>query len=85
MLLRAGVKKLRLIDFDQLTLSSLNRHAVGTVADVGLSKAAVLKKHFYQIAPFVEVESIVSLFSAENAHSLLKDNPDYVLGNEHTQ
>ncbi len=28
MLLRSGIKKLRFIDFDQVTLSSLNRHAV---------------------------------------------------------
>ncbi len=30
MLLRSGVKRLKLIDFDQVTLSSLNRHAVAT-------------------------------------------------------
>ena len=38
MMARAGVGKLRLIDFDQLTLSSLNRHAVGTRDDVGRPK-----------------------------------------------
>ena len=35
MLLRSGVQYLRIIDFDQVTLSSLNRHAVATQADVG--------------------------------------------------
>jgi len=38
MLLRGGVGRLRLIDFDQVTLSSLNRHAVATRADVGTPK-----------------------------------------------
>ena len=42
MLARAGVKYLRLVDFDQVTLSSLNRHAVATLKDVGLPKATVL-------------------------------------------
>ena len=46
MLLRAGVGRLRLVDFDQVSLSSLNRHAVATRADVGLPKATVLASHF---------------------------------------
>lgn len=46
MLLRAGVGRLRLVDFDQVSLSTLNRHAVATRADVGLPKATVLAQHF---------------------------------------
>ena len=37
------MRKLRLIDFDQVSLSSLNRHALATRADVGMSKATCLK------------------------------------------
>ncbi|KAL8813014.1 MAG: hypothetical protein Q9200_000601 [Gallowayella weberi] len=37
-LARSGVSRVRLIDFDQVTLSSLNRHAVATLADVGTPK-----------------------------------------------
>ncbi|EKU20581.1 hypothetical protein NGA_0625900, partial [Nannochloropsis gaditana CCMP526] len=43
MLVRSGVQRIRVIDFDQVTLSSLNRHAVAGLKDVGLSKAEVLK------------------------------------------
>jgi tRNA A37 threonylcarbamoyladenosine dehydratase len=39
MLVRSGVARVRLIDFDQVTLSSLNRHALAAVRDVGQSKA----------------------------------------------
>ncbi|KAI0268505.1 hypothetical protein BGY98DRAFT_1091490 [Russula aff. rugulosa BPL654] len=38
MLARSGVAKLRLIDFDYVTLSSLNRHATAALADVGTPK-----------------------------------------------
>ncbi len=79
MLARAGVKKLRVIDFDQVTLSSLNRHAVATLGDVGTSKAGCLKKHFALIAPQVQVEAINQLFSRAVADTLLEGNPDYVL------
>jgi tRNA A37 threonylcarbamoyladenosine dehydratase len=53
MLLRAGVGRLRLVDFDLVTLSSLNRHAVATRADVGTPKALALKRHFANIMPEV--------------------------------
>jgi tRNA A37 threonylcarbamoyladenosine dehydratase len=39
MLVRSGIGRIRLIDFDQVTLSSLNRHAMASMADVGYSKA----------------------------------------------
>ena len=48
MLLRSGVRKLRLVDFDQVSLSSLNRHALATRADVGMPKATCLK-----VTPFM--------------------------------
>ena len=38
MLARGGVETLRFIDFDQVTLSSLNRHACATLQDVGIPK-----------------------------------------------
>lgn len=38
---RSGVKRLRVIDFDQLSLSSLNRHAVANWEDVGFPKVFV--------------------------------------------
>ena len=49
----------------QVTLSSLNRHAVATRADVGLPKATVLARHFDAIFPeaSVEAKSIIQLLS----------------------
>jgi hypothetical protein len=79
LLLRSGVGRLRLIDFDQVTLSSLNRHAVATRADVGLPKAAVLAAHFAAILPEARVEPITAMFTADAAEALLAGSPDYVL------
>ena len=80
MLARAGVRKMRLIDFDMLTLSSLNRHAVGIRADVGKPKAIVLAERLKHIMGdyFLEIEPLVVMFTKENALELLK-NADYVL------
>jgi tRNA threonylcarbamoyladenosine dehydratase len=65
----------------QVTLSSLNRHAVATRADVGLPKAVVLAEHFRGIFPEASVEAKVAMFSQETEASLLgmDPKPDMVL------
>ncbi|CAM9466258.1 unnamed protein product, partial [Ectocarpus fasciculatus] len=71
MLVRSGVKRLRVIDFDQVSLSSLNRHAVATWSDVGLPKALVLKDRLHAIIPNAEIDARVGMFRKEDADSLL--------------
>ena len=66
-LARSGVAHIRLIDFDQVTLSSLNRHAVATLADVGTPKVTCLQKRLEQIAPWVNFDCRVELFAADKA------------------
>jgi len=79
MLVRSGVGKVRLVDFDQVTLSSLNRHAVATLADVGTPKVMTLRKHLEQVAPWVEINARNELWNIENGEELLSGNPTYVV------
>ncbi|KAJ2177985.1 hypothetical protein GGF45_003044 [Coemansia sp. RSA 551] len=79
MLLRSGVQRIRIIDFDQVTLSSLNRHVAATRATVGISKVDALKMSFLDIAPHAQIDARVALFSADTASDLLSGSPDYVL------
>jgi tRNA A37 threonylcarbamoyladenosine dehydratase len=79
MLLRSGVGKLRLIDFDQVTLSSLNRHAVANRAHVGIPKVTAMKQNLLEISPDATIEDIVDIFTAESAERLLDGKPDFVL------
>jgi len=71
MLVRSGVGKIRIIDFDQVSLSSLNRHATAVQADVGTPKVTAMKKAFRSIAPWVEVDARVELFQEDCAEELL--------------
>ncbi|KAF8977947.1 hypothetical protein CPC16_011117 [Podila verticillata] len=79
MLIRSGVGKIRIIDFDQVSLSSLNRHATAVQADVGTPKVIAMKKAFRQVAPWVQVDARVELFQEDSAEELLSGNPDYVV------
>lgn len=79
MLVRSGVGKIRLIDFDQVTLSSLNRHAVATLADVGTPKVFALRKHLEQVAPWVDIEVRNELWNKEKGDALLTGEPTIVI------
>lgn len=81
MLVRSGVSHIRLIDFDQVTLSSLNRHAVANLQDVGTSKVDCLKNHLQKIAPWCKIEVENKLWNLESSHELLYGNdfqPTYI-------
>ncbi|PQE33657.1 hypothetical protein CJF32_00008638 [Rutstroemia sp. NJR-2017a WRK4] len=82
-LARSGVSHIRLIDFDQVTLSSLNRHAVATLADVGTPKVGCLKNRLQQITPWVNFDLRNELFHGKAADSLLGEwddrKPDYIV------
>ncbi|ENH69741.1 hypothetical protein FOC1_g10012099 [Fusarium oxysporum f. sp. cubense race 1] len=84
-LARSGVSKIRLIDFDQVTLSSLNRHAVATLADVGIPKVQCLEKRLIAIAPWVKFDLRQEQFNEGVAERLLRPwsedgrAPDFVI------
>ena len=75
LLLRGGVRKLRIVDFDQVTLSSLNRHATAVRLDVGTAKAIALKAALLRIAPDASIDARVELFDDASAARLLEDDP----------
>lgn len=82
-LARSGVSRIRLIDFDQVTLSSLNRHAVATLADVGTSKVNCLRRRLQQITPWVHFDLKNELFAASSADEQLGPwegrKPDFIV------
>jgi tRNA A37 threonylcarbamoyladenosine dehydratase len=79
-LIRSGVSKIRVIDYDIVTLSSLNRHAFAMRADVGKLKVRVVKEYANKINPNIIVETIDDAFISEFAEKyLLKGNPDYII------
>ncbi|KAG6131169.1 hypothetical protein E4U34_008320 [Claviceps purpurea] len=83
-LARSGVSNIRLIDFDQVTLSSLNRHAVATLADVGTSKVHCLQRRLIAIAPWVKFDLQQEKFEAAVADRILGPwengrRPDFIV------
>lgn len=74
MLVRSGCRRIRVIDFDQVSLSSLNRHSCAQLSDVGTPKVECLKQHLLKIAPWCQIEAINELWDKENAERLLLED-----------
>jgi tRNA threonylcarbamoyladenosine dehydratase len=83
-LARSGASTIRLIDFDQVSLSSLNRHAVATLADVGTPKVHCLRRRLQAVTPWVAFDCRNQLFRLAEADTLLGPTadgrkPDFVI------
>ena len=74
-----GLSKIRLVDFDYVTLSSLNRHATAVLTDVGTPKVICIEKTLKQIAKWVQVDSRTELWRKDDGGRLL-EGADWVIG-----
>jgi tRNA threonylcarbamoyladenosine dehydratase len=82
MLARGGVQNyLRLIDFDQVTLSSLNRHACATLKDVGIPKVICVQLICRELG-VLNVDARVAMFTEHSGPALLELPKDH---DGHTQ
>ncbi|CAD8065736.1 unnamed protein product [Paramecium sonneborni] len=77
---RSGVKKITIIDFDRVTLSSLNRHAIATRKDVGKSKVEIFTDFIAQLNKTIKLTTIEAYITPENIDTLFQGGkPDYVI------
>ncbi len=71
-LARSGVGYLKLIDFDVIEPSNLNRQAY-RVSDLGKFKTEALKEQISEINPYISVEICTLKIDEDNLKSLFKD------------
>ena len=80
-LIRSGVKKITLIDLDDICISNTNRQVHVTTENVGQMKATVMKDRLLKINPDSEVIAIEDFITRSNMEELLPDNLkiDYII------
>ena len=71
--------KIRLVDFDYVTLSSLNRHAAAGLADVGTPKVKCLENALRKFSRWIEIDLRIELWKKEDGSALL-EGVDWVVG-----
>ncbi|KAF8524849.1 hypothetical protein BU17DRAFT_74648 [Hysterangium stoloniferum] len=79
MLARSGVSKIRLVDFDYVTLSSLNRHATALLADVGTPKVNCVRRTIGEFARWVEVDARIDIWRKDEGGAQLLEGADWVV------
>lgn len=78
LLARAGVEKMRIIDFDTVSPSNFNRQVVAVKGNEGRLKVEALKDIILSINEDIEVDSVPQKLDKDNVSSLLK-NSDIVI------
>lgn len=71
MLTRAGVGKIKLVDFDRVSPSNINRQVVANVDTIGRSKVEVLREMLLKINPELQCEIVDEKLTAENVERII--------------
>jgi len=72
LLARAGIGSLKLVDFDIVEASNLNRQQY-RISHIGLKKTEAIRTIIKEINPFVEVETLDIKVDRENIYSIVRD------------
>ena len=72
LLARAGIGYLKLIDFDVVEASNLNRQQY-RISHIGIKKTEAIKTIIKEINPFVEIETLDIKVDRENIYSIVGD------------
>jgi tRNA A37 threonylcarbamoyladenosine dehydratase len=78
-LARAGVGGLRLVDFDEVRLSNINRQLYALESTLGRSKVDVARERVLDINPACEVETLRLFVDAATAARAVAARPDAVI------
>jgi tRNA A37 threonylcarbamoyladenosine dehydratase/predicted adenine nucleotide alpha hydrolase (AANH) superfamily ATPase len=78
-LVRSGIGKIVIVDFDTVCASNINRQIQATAFNIGQSKAQVLKNHLLEINPECEITAFDEFFCRANANVFGIESADYVI------
>lgn len=78
-LVRAGISKLIIIDYDIVDITNLNRQIISLQSNIGKYKTDVIKERINNINPDCNVITINTKLNEENLYLLFNENPDYII------
>jgi len=78
-LVRAGVGRMRIIDFDRVQPSNINRQLYALESTIGRPKCEVARERILDINPMCKVEAIGGFLDTQTIQEYLSDEPDLVI------
>lgn len=78
-LVRAGISKLIIIDYDIVDITNLNRQIISLQSNIGKYKTDVIKERINNINPDCNVTTINTKLNEDNLYLLFNEKPDYII------
>ncbi len=78
-LVRFGIKRITIIDFDTVDHTNLNRQIISTTGTVGRIKVDVAKERGLAINPACRIDTYNMFVEKDNLHIIKELQPDYVI------
>lgn len=78
-LVRSGVGAVRLVDFDRVCVTNVNRQLHALKGTLGKSKVSVMGERLRAINPDARIETVEQFYEADTAETLLAPRPDLVV------
>jgi tRNA A37 threonylcarbamoyladenosine dehydratase len=78
-LVRSGIGKIGIVDYDTVCASNVNRQVQATANTLGCIKVDVFKQRLLEINPACEVTAYEKMFSRENTAEFTIETADYVI------
>lgn len=78
-LIRSGVGRVTLVDFDEICITNANRQIHAMQGMVGKKKADVMAERLRKINPQAEVTSLPVFYNKESGEEILDHRPDYIV------
>ena len=78
-LVRSGVGRIRLVDFDDVCVTNTNRQLHALRGNTGKSKAWLMGERLRRINPVAKVEDVKRFYRVDSSDELLDGDPDFVV------
>ena len=78
-LVRSGIKRLTIVDFDRVDVTNVNRQLMATTKTVGQVKVDALKERLLDINPSAEITALQQMFTTETADSFHLETYNYII------
>jgi len=84
-LVRAGIGKITLIDFDEVSESNINRQIIALHSTIGKKKTEIFKERLLDINPELEITVFDDFYDENKNNMFFAVKPDYVIDAIDTQ
>lgn len=78
-LVRSGIRRLTIVDYDHVCASNVNRQAMATTKTIGQVKVEAMRERLLAINPSADIIVLEKMFTEETAAEFALENYDYII------